>query len=422
MRWPVITDRYAFVPARRTEEIQERYLDVVMKLNNLRAPPGTANTVAEDSVRFALKHETERRRLQSSGEGVVDAEELAIMSDIKVVDASIQAVKKRKRENLAARKAELLAAGGEEGATVVEEDPQIALFTESEALEIAAGAAEDKEGRVAEQDAEEEETLSLPCLQSTRLRAPEVNSRLSNVLLQKMQLLLLELGVVSTDLLPTMAVCDLYDLLRRDIVALLSIKSELVKKNIELQSLKKTGGAAAATATAAAAAEGGDQIHIASSLFLKRKFPLPSTESLARATAAAAATAAPASGPSGSGAASSATAAGGTKTGTKGRGSKAARANAAAAAAASAAADGDGSVPSAESLELLKAQFKQKKNKRGTGTGKRKHSEVEGADGEVVHVKDEPVVSDAGTGAPTATATAAASSGQKKGKRMKSSN
>lgn len=482
MRWPVITDRYAFIPARRTEEIQERYLDIVTKLNNLRAPPGSssssssgsAGAASEDTVRFAVKHETERRQIQNQSQSAMAAEEAAIMRDIQAVEGSIRGVKGRKR---AAAVAARRAAAAPQGGAMVEADPNIVLFTESEALEIAADAAATAAvtadgassspvavaAAAAAASALEQESLavlSLPCLQSTRLRPPEANARLSNVLLQKLQILLLELGVVSTDLLPTMAVCDLYDLIRRDAVALLSIKSEIVKKTIELQTIQKntTGGGANTSGVGADGSEGNVNINVGSTLFLKRRFPLPSAESIARASAA---TNSGAGSGSSAGSASGAISAsgvtnssasvasgGGSKAGTKGRGTKAARANAVAATASGAAGDA-----SAESLELLKQQFKQKKNKRGSTGAKRKHSDVDDDGGEMAAsgvteaseigvgktvVKNEPdsstfttsgskevisgVADDSVAPYAAVVVPTPAAGGQKKGKRMKTGN
>ena len=72
------------------------------------------------------------------------------------------------------------------------------------------------------------------CLQSSRLlptTASELN--LSNERLEKMDLLLTELGVPLHPM-PTRAVCDLNDEVRRSTVALLSIQAVLQKKEKEL--------------------------------------------------------------------------------------------------------------------------------------------------------------------------------------------
>lgn len=76
-----------------------------------------------------------------------------------------------------------------------------------------------------------------PCLQSTRLANSEYSSQLTNVLLKKMEIALIELGISPDQLLPTMAVCDLYDILRKDLVSLLTLKTELNRKGSELNEL-----------------------------------------------------------------------------------------------------------------------------------------------------------------------------------------
>ena len=78
LRWPVITDRYSFVPARPTEDIQERYFDVITKLNTRRTNPNppTASAVGSSSsssgtsnetgVKYDSVYEKERRKQQDS--------------------------------------------------------------------------------------------------------------------------------------------------------------------------------------------------------------------------------------------------------------------------------------------------------------------------------------------------------------------
>ena len=73
-----------------------------------------------------------------------------------------------------------------------------------------------------------------PCLQSTRLISAEFTSNLSSILLKKMSIVLAELGITPDTLLPTLSVCDLYDMIRSSTIALLSLKLELYKKEVEL--------------------------------------------------------------------------------------------------------------------------------------------------------------------------------------------
>jgi hypothetical protein len=72
------------------------------------------------------------------------------------------------------------------------------------------------------------------CLQSSRLLPATANDlNLSNERIEKMELLLTELGVPVRPM-ATRAVCDLHDEVRRSTIALLSIQAVIQKKEKEL--------------------------------------------------------------------------------------------------------------------------------------------------------------------------------------------
>lgn len=76
-----------------------------------------------------------------------------------------------------------------------------------------------------------------PCLQSTRLTSSDQSSGLSRLLIKKMNSLLREFGLPETPL-PTRAVCDAYDGVKRDAVALLSLHNAIQRKEKEISILR----------------------------------------------------------------------------------------------------------------------------------------------------------------------------------------
>ena len=76
-----------------------------------------------------------------------------------------------------------------------------------------------------------------PRLQSFRLVPLEFTQDIAKSLTKKMSLLLNELGMPENPL-PTRAVCDLVDVIRKETVTLLSIQNALLKKEMEISYLK----------------------------------------------------------------------------------------------------------------------------------------------------------------------------------------
>ena len=76
-----------------------------------------------------------------------------------------------------------------------------------------------------------------PCLQSCRLYVSEQSLGLSKTLTKKLNCLFRDIGAPENPV-PTRAICDLYDQVRHDAVALLSLQSTIAKKEKDLAALR----------------------------------------------------------------------------------------------------------------------------------------------------------------------------------------
>lgn len=76
-----------------------------------------------------------------------------------------------------------------------------------------------------------------PALQSGRMLPPEQTTVVSKTLARKLAVLLKDLGLPDK-MLPTKTVCDLYDQVRRDGTALLSLQSTITRREREIAALK----------------------------------------------------------------------------------------------------------------------------------------------------------------------------------------
>lgn len=181
--------------------------------------------------------------------------------------------------------------------TVVTSSVVTAMETQ---LHTASESDEESDNSVYSDDLEQESEHDVeldgePCLQSTRLVNAEYTSKLTNVLLKKMEIALTELGIIPTQLLPTMAVCDLYDILRRDLVSLLTLKTELNRKDHELNDILRsttsnianTGNSASSTnntntntSTSSNNNTNTSVLSLNNTLFASRKFILPQVEQI----------------------------------------------------------------------------------------------------------------------------------------------
>ena len=238
LRWPVVVDRYSMLPSRRTEEIQERYLSVVSKIRAHRtgSHEGAPMAKNEASTTFDVAAERARREqldclFRKSKQD--EAEEVKLREELKLLDVLLK-TKKGGRGGAGASTALAAAGGGEsrvlgKGATA--ETKQVA------AAAVANAMAYSSSPFTLPLPPDHSPAPGKPCLQSTRLVGGDEQSGLSRVLLKKMQSLLKELGAPEAPL-PTRAVCDAYDTVKKDAVTLLSLHNAIQRKEKELAALK----------------------------------------------------------------------------------------------------------------------------------------------------------------------------------------
>lgn len=224
LRWPVVADRYILMPFRRTEDIQERYYSIVTKIRNHRTSKGDSSTRHEPMTIFDLESERNRRMQQEcqfKKSKSDEAEEVKLREELKMIDAVLRTKKEKSTK----------VPGGDSRSA------------------IRAAASESRQMAAAHLNTQSSSPFSLPvssdngpssgrpCLQSTRLTSSDQSSGLSRVLLKKMNCLLREFGAPETPL-PTRAVCDTYDDVKRDIVALLSLHNAIQRKEKEIATLR----------------------------------------------------------------------------------------------------------------------------------------------------------------------------------------
>jgi DNA methyltransferase 1-associated protein 1 len=219
LRWPVIADRYALIPAKRTEEMQARYYSIVAKVRAHRSGTGESSLKNEPYTSFDYDAERTRREQQEilfRKTREDEAEEMRLREELKFLDAQLKAKKAVKNtESRAAQKA-------------AQENKLAHAQAQAHALNAVA---------VLTVQSDHMAAPGRPALQSTRLQNTEQSTTLSRTLLKKMTALLKELGVPEAPL-PTRAVCDYYDNVRRDCITLLSLHSAIQKKERDILAMK----------------------------------------------------------------------------------------------------------------------------------------------------------------------------------------
>ena len=225
LRWPVVADRYTLTPTRRTEDIQERYYSIVTKIRSHRTSKGETSIKHESQTVFDLDAERNRRlqqECQFKKTKSDEAEEMKLREELKMID-NVLRTKKEKGSKMAgtdSRSAMRLAASGSKQMAAAANFNAQSFSPFSLPVSSDNGPSSGK-----------------PCLQSTRLTSSDQSSGLSRVLIKKMNSLLREFGVPETPL-PTRAVCDAYDGVKRDAVALLSLHNAIQKKEKEISTLR----------------------------------------------------------------------------------------------------------------------------------------------------------------------------------------
>lgn len=226
LRWPVIADRYMLMPSRKTEDIQERYYSIVTKIRSHRMGKVEGSIKHEPLTLFDLEAERNRRTQQECQFRKTksdEAEETKLREELKMIDAVLKTKKEKvsKAAGTDSRNAMRLAAS-ESRQSAAAASLHSASFAASFALPVSS---------------DNGPSAGKPGLQSTRLTSSDQSSGLSRVLLKKMNCILRELGAPETPL-PTRAVCDAYDGVKRDTVALLSLHNAIQKKEKEIATLR----------------------------------------------------------------------------------------------------------------------------------------------------------------------------------------
>ena len=233
LRWPIVADRYELMPQRSIAQLQHRYYDVVARLHDAKhhdpslafAAEGAASASgAGDSFKFNLEYET-KRRAQRDAEWTRSAEDEHEERELRVQLRKVGAVLKRRQKAAGASgssKRRGDAGGGHAGASA----PAAAAAPDA-AESASPGTVPSIQPR---------QRGSGVYLRSSRHRLPSQPDGLSTRMMQKMALVVMELGVPPRPL-PTERVCDAYDALRQDIIQLLSLQKVLTRSQAQLAAL-----------------------------------------------------------------------------------------------------------------------------------------------------------------------------------------
>jgi DNA methyltransferase 1-associated protein 1 len=243
LRWPVIVDRYSLQPPRACEDIQERYYSIQAKLRAHRTGRTDINAKTNEvSTTFDIEQErTRRHRMDQHFRNTKDdeAKEASLKKELKEFDANMKKLKKTSKPS---------ALPGSEKAMA---NKLMYASTLAELSGLRAGT-----GGASSHPTGTGPIPGIPALQSTRLDTssaepadplmPQIDSgtslatvALSKTLLSKMTVLLQELGLPPVeDLVPTRAVCDGVDQVKKQAVTLLSLQSAISKREKELSMVK----------------------------------------------------------------------------------------------------------------------------------------------------------------------------------------
>mmetsp|Transcript_22673 Transcript_22673/g.33138 ORF Transcript_22673/g.33138 Transcript_22673/m.33138 type:complete len:538 (+) Transcript_22673:120-1733(+) len=246
LRWPVIADRYEPTPPRTTEELMARYYFIVSKLKAQHSGQGEFSNRHQPCSVFNAEYERARRKQQDILFHQTFAqveEEAKLREELKAVDAALKKIKKQPKQpstsaaataaaEAAARNAAAFNAsmGQSQPGSASNLVPPIMMY---------GGGISDPSGRGLKP------SPGNPCLQSARLALHSeqnqkvLNPDMSKSFMKKLVLYLQEQGMPDR-LLPTRAVCDLNDQVRRNAATLLSLQNTLAKKEKDLVTLRAT--------------------------------------------------------------------------------------------------------------------------------------------------------------------------------------
>ena len=230
LRWPVIVDRYSLSPPRTTEDLQERYYSIVSKIKSHRAGATEGQMKNEAFSNFDINYQRRRRtQLEYNFRKIKtnEQEEAALREELKNIDAILKKSKKLSGKVSVKNEGAKSFHGSNAGT-----NPNLSSITHSVEMPTVVNLPVHVPPPAAEPP-----TAGNPRLQSTRLVPLQFTVGIARSLTTKMQLLLNELGMPENPL-PTRAVCDLVDFVRKDAVSLLTLQTELSKKESLLADLQ----------------------------------------------------------------------------------------------------------------------------------------------------------------------------------------
>jgi DNA methyltransferase 1-associated protein 1 len=237
LRWPVIVDKYSNIPTRTIEELQARYYYVVSTIHNFRQPNQTDPTqqVAGGVVvkstndnKSMFSFENERNRRYQLELNFRKGNE-----DKKIIPGAAVQVKDEVNKKASSTNLQLSNTSNAQSTNYTK--PSRNRSTSRQA------AASNSAGNLADKTLElvrDQPVAGKPYVQSSRLGIlSDKIADLDKTLTKKMQVLLKELGV-PTNPIPTRAVCDRYDELRKDTISLLSLQNVIENKEKQLAGLR----------------------------------------------------------------------------------------------------------------------------------------------------------------------------------------
>jgi len=224
-RWPIITDRYDLQPYKSSEDLQDRYYNIITRLRQHRSNNNSSDINNYDhNTAFNYEHEKRRRyqlEISYRKSKEEEIEETQLREELKTIDMLIRRAKKNTKP-------------------VVTSTVDTSIVADN----IPPSLPEYKQLSAAEIHPSNVVTTVIdypipgkPFLQSGRLIVNETSLKLSKNLIKKVNTLLRDLGLLEFPI-PTKMVCDYYDSIRQQAVSLISIHSIIKQKEKDLQLLR----------------------------------------------------------------------------------------------------------------------------------------------------------------------------------------
>ena len=205
LRWPVIVDRYSLLPPRTLDEIRSRYYYVVARLKRSRTGVSEEVIKSEANVTLDIDFEKQRRanlELMFRKTKEDEVEEAQLKEELKSIDAALKKSKKSTSTEGGDSKNSNKSGQSRPGKNSAGSNSSNSIASTGTALY----AYDPKIPPMPHVP-----SARRPYLQSTRLiRSDPSSTEISKSRLKKMDLLLRELGLPE-NMIPTRAVCDLYD-------------------------------------------------------------------------------------------------------------------------------------------------------------------------------------------------------------------